>query len=336
VQTDEAGEVEVLAASLPGGIPALARDDERGLVALVVASAADAVVPPARNEFEMTLQPAAEARIRVVDQDGEPVSGVRMDVRVQGANPNSVLPIPGVTDEDGLARVAPLPPGVELMVWPDYEYSRLALDRAPTLQSVMLEPAEAVELETIVIQRGGFAVRGVVVDRDGDPVAGVTVHSLGYSVTPVMTGPDGRFELTGLSAEESQVIAAVSVDGLQARAVAVDPHSAFEPTLDLAPLGTIIATFVGADGQLIPGVRAGAFPRGASQFTLPAPARAFVRGVVTDAQGRARLEHLIPGLEYIIAAEDPEGTGRLLGVQTVMLHGGEEPIEVRVELGIAQ
>lgn len=53
-------------------------------------------------------------------------------------------------------------------------------------------------------------VRGLVADPDGQPVAGADIVSLGAATT---TGPDGRFEIPGLTVRTGLVRVAVSVSG---------------------------------------------------------------------------------------------------------------------------
>ncbi len=336
-QTNAQGEVAVVYRSRGhSGALAYALDEERGLVAATVVASAD----EAGGEVALTLQEAATATVAAIDGEAAPVTDAVFRVWFDDASPDVGLPINVQANADGVAEIAPLPPGIGMRIGPDRQFARYLANRDERWQAVELQPGEVVELAPLTIIRGGFSLRGSVIDEAGEPVEGATVQPLNvfmWSGEPAVTDAEGRFEVKGLSGAQDQAIVAVSPDGTRGMLTPVDPQNAYEPTIQLAPLATIIVKVLAADGRPLAGAQVEVFGQGVPMIGgLPKPAIVHARDVQLDADGKARIEHLLPGLSYVIALQDPAQPGRLLGGQEqVTLYGGEEPVEVTIDLGEA-
>jgi len=334
-RTDARGEVAVLSRSRDRmGALAFALDEERGLVAAtVVASAEDA-----GREIVLTLQQAATASISAIDGDAAPVTDAVFRVWFDDASPDVVLPINLRANADGVAEIAPLPPGIRMRIGPARQFGRYLANREQAWQRVTLQPGETVALEPLTVIRGGFTLRGRVIDEAGEPVTGARLQPLdlfSWGGEPVVADADGRFELKGLSGARDQAIVAVSADGTRGMLTPVDPQNAYQPNIELAPLGTIVVEVRAADDRPAVGAQVEVIPQGAPMIGgLPEPAIIHAPDVTLDADGKARVEHLLPGITYIVVVNDPARPGHFLTPQEqVTLHGGEEPIEVTIDLG---
>lgn len=333
-KTDAHGEVGVLFRAAGNTRPlAYALDEARGLVAATVVASAE----EGGGEVVLNLQQAAAATVEVLDTDAAPVGDVVFRVWFDDASPDVVLPINLKTNAEGVAEIAPLPPGIGMRIGLDYRFDRDLINRDERWQQVELQAGETARLAPLTINRGGFTLRGTVVDEAGEPVEGAKVQPMDvftWNGEPAVTDADGRFELTGLSGAQNQAIAAVSPDGTRGMMASVDPQNAYQPTVQLAPLGTIIVKVRGADGRAAAGAQLEIFGNGVPlNNRLPEPAITSARDVRTDADGKARIEHLLPGLMYAVGVRDPAGTGHFLTQRAVTLDGGEEPIEVTFDLG---
>jgi hypothetical protein len=104
---------------------------------------------------------------------------------------------------------------------------------------------------------------------------------------------------------------------LRARGDEAEPY-----TVRLAPWGTITGRLVDAQGKPLPGAK---LDNDAWQDVLDDPARGLLPGVTTDAEGRFRIEGLLPGLSYTASAEGAEAAKRVYGVviDRVVLKPGE-------------
>ncbi len=316
-------------------VPALAQDIERDLAGLAIING------ETDTEATITLEPAAWAVVETRTRGDEPLADIPFMVRWNTPGWGDDLPLRTSTDDQGRARIGPLPPGVSLTVQPSWEYRNRVLapaadeGRAP----VELEPGETRELEPFVIVPEGFSLRGTVIDAAGEPVEGaVVVCANSISMRPVRVEADaeGRFELTGLGTRDATFVMAASPDGSAAWAEPVDPSVAFEPTIQLGTPGTIVATFVGADGRAAPDLTvqvSGQELRLPPGTELPGDLKGFVRDLRTDAQGQVRVEGLVPGVEYHVLgrAAGAEG-GHWSSSEPVMILGDGATVEVTVTL----
>jgi protocatechuate 3,4-dioxygenase beta subunit len=164
---------------------------------------------------DIPLTRGAGLELLVVDEYGAPVADASVTL-VRGGESGfrsflSRLSDEGAlrTDGGGRLQAERLTPGAGQSLTvrhEDYE--------AQTLGGIELSAGQTVRGLTVVLRRG-LGIRGLVVDSEGSPVAGAQVRlsrnrRFGGRMSVVMsdrprseeTGPDGSFEILGLSAEE--------------------------------------------------------------------------------------------------------------------------------------
>ncbi|MGC9319686.1 MAG: carboxypeptidase regulatory-like domain-containing protein, partial [Armatimonadota bacterium] len=180
---------------------------------------------------------------------------------------------------------------------------------------------------------------GSVIDTEGEPVEGaVVICNYGADMNPVRgrTDADGRFELTGLSARGTVTILAATEDGSLAYAQPVDPSVALEPVFELFPPPSLAVTVTGeTDAIARARARAGVERSGPRFGELPQGLTESVEEIELDEEGRFRVDGLIPGLQYRVIAYVGElrpDAVELIAAEQVMVHGGEETIELSLKL----
>lgn len=103
--------------------------------------------------------------------------------------------------------------------------------------------------------KSGLSASGKVIDGDGKPVAGVTVHwGRGYDHRVKTTGPDGRFAFEGLKSEHPNEVYAVK-PGYAMGTVRVDPKDpgkANNVVVELKPELTISGVVLDTKGKPVP------------------------------------------------------------------------------------
>ncbi len=222
-------------------------------------------------EYTMRLESAATAGGRIVDEDGKPIAGAKVQVMMwDGARPtngdgrlaydNSLATgsDAATTDAEGRWRIdnAPNSPQAKLdllVSHPDYasdQYWRES-QQASGVTNVMLRQGTA----TITLKHG-VVVRGRVTDPDGGPIkdALVVIGDRPYSAsTPreFPTDADGRFRLPALAPGETTltVVAHGWVPQLRKVNVQADPSP---QDFRMAPGKTIRLRIVDADGKPVP------------------------------------------------------------------------------------
>ncbi|MBD3293129.1 MAG: hypothetical protein GF393_09405 [Armatimonadia bacterium] len=339
--TDEAGRVELLFGrqihewDTPLSA-AVAQDPERDLAGIVL------IDGNADDEATIRLQPGAWIETIAQTREGEPLEDISLRLRWQRDEASGHFPVPVTTGDDGRARVGPLPTGIALHVMPSGRHHESTLEPShDAMPRVELEPGETRELGPFVLAPDGMTVRGTVIDAEGDPVEGAIVTS-GRSVygaeQSAETDAEGRFELTGVSvSEETVMVLAVSPDGSAAWVEPVDPAIAFEPTLQLGTPGTLVATIRGADGRPAPDLEVQMSAAGnlllSPTESLPGDLTTHARDLRTDAEGRVRVEGLIPGLEYHVMWRAGPEDEYWQGGESVIVYGDGEVVEVDMTMG---
>ncbi len=288
------------------------------------------------SDLAVVLDPAAVLAGRVLDEDGLPVAGARVQIRSIGFrdrswNRRTASYRATTTSADGVFRAGGLPAGElqQIRVHREGYAAAAAMAAAAALDAAPSGDA-APELE-IVLWRGAEAV-GQVVDTDDQAVAGARVRFSHQpaegearleipqgeylSAPETMTGDDGRFAVRGLPAGDHS--AEISRQGYATRAlpgvrVAVGPEArqadATSPQVDL---GTIIlaaaaqieARVTDPDGEPIPDVRVWLHSRG-EPGALSRPASPRTVTLETDDRGIFRYDDLQAGERIDLRLDHP-------------------------------
>ncbi|MDG3005230.1 carboxypeptidase regulatory-like domain-containing protein [Paludisphaera mucosa] len=168
------------------------------------------------------LEPGAGLEGVVRDPSGKPVPGVDLNVVRFGGSRSGSLDYTR-TDRDGRYRFTGLPrdEGLTLTTWkPGYVPAnrRFVTSEAETSVDLVLESRPY-----------GGAIAGVVVDREGRPIAGAELlNTTGIPEESVRTtsGPDGRFRLDGLYTNRS---------GAKTLGVRAKGYAPIELTVEVGP-----------------------------------------------------------------------------------------------------
>ncbi len=153
-------------------------------------------------EYVLKIEPAALVAGVVVDEEGQPVSGVILQASpnedYKSGQPNTDFQTTKVeTDAAGRFRYPYLPHS--------YEEARFALTRDGYAVSHAVVPMEKSEsVSAILVIKRGYAVAGRVTDAWGNPIFGASVkefHNYGHRKLATETDWNGEFLLLGFSSE---------------------------------------------------------------------------------------------------------------------------------------
>ncbi|MEW6250330.1 MAG: carboxypeptidase-like regulatory domain-containing protein [Planctomycetota bacterium] len=269
---------------------------------------------------DLELTPAVKLSGVVVDESGHPVAGADV-VPARPYEQHSQMSLETLqTDADGRFTVAQLDPEEPLPL-------RARTLAAATDGAVVIVPSELTSpVELVVSAASSFHVRGRVVDRMHQPVAGVAVEIWwlcplknlaipdrpraphGFAISSLLqrlhTGPDGRFESEALWPGDNYKVRTADHGAARAESRMVQGEAG--ETVDAGTLvlqranRTIAGRVVDSAGRPVPGAHV------VNSGDAPQPVRAD-----TDAEGRFQLAGLFDGPAYVcVGKEGFRFTGR--------------------------
>lgn len=298
------------------------------------------------EELTLQLEPGAYLTGQVANMADEPVARIPVWV-LYDAEPTPLgvmcqrLPVEAESDDVGLVRIGPLPPGLRLVIELDEATRHMAVNlRDWDRKQLVLKPGETLTLPTLRLNPAGRTLGGTVFDQQVQPVQGATVaagqgpryRELKKTDQVVTTGANGRFQLSGLRASGYIHLLAFGPERKRACMLSCDPDTDPEPMLTVAPLSTVGGVVYDAEGQ----------PLGGATVWLNCPAYGFPKETLrdirlrpntrTDDRGRYEFGPLIPGIGYALTAEHPK-TGVKSHRHTFVAAGGDGPevIDIYVE-----
>ena len=232
------------------------------LAALAVIAAieahAQAPRPPARKPLEAGTSSISG---RVADDRGAPVAGADVTLSDGSRSADTVK-----TDANGVYRFDRIRAGQYTVQAQHAGYALLVLadfQSAPHLATTEVVPDQHRDDVNLVLPRAG-RIRGRVVDREGRPVAGVSVGAgrmvrgrfmrspLVFRVAPGSTkalqdgtsGPDGAYEIVGVAAGEFLVEANPGM-AFRSQSATVEYQSTFHPDVSSAELAMPVSVEAG-------------------------------------------------------------------------------------------
>ena len=244
---------------------------------------------------------------RVVDTSGRPVIGARVEVSAPGAGiaRYGYRGLSALSGADGAFRVEGVEPGTAEVGVMDGDaddsigWTPPGLGKQAVTALQVTGGADREDVVLTVATRDGV-IRGVVTTPDGHPVADVWVrsaavtarrggpddeqpfHGIAFTVAaPVLTGPDGRFAISRLTAGTY----ALDVDSA---------HESGFAHLASVSTGDTVSIVISLCGVLTGHVTAGGKPVSDFDLTCLGPSSVYGRHV-TAHDGAFRLERLRPG-----------------------------------------
>lgn len=157
----------------------------------------DPAQPPQPLKLVLTPLPRCRLKLKVVDQDGKPVTGASIGVgwwtQHGGGRPNQMTARTADATGEWLSDPQ-IGFGTYMLnvTCPGYDSLRL-----PQWQA---QPGETHDFGVLRLTRANGSIAGLVTDEAGKPLAGVNVFNSSETPNPAQmtTGPDGRFALNGL------------------------------------------------------------------------------------------------------------------------------------------
>jgi len=229
---------------------------------------------PGRVEHDIELRRGASLRGRAVDEDGDPIAGVRISM-------GHAFGRVGETAADGSFLVDCVDPQFQsysfLFVHPDYQSRRVSVD------------AEELERELVVELVAGIEVSGVVVGPDGSPLPAVEVRVQlpGFGGAMAISDDEGRFACH--NAPRGEVLVRAKAPGMatyeQKLTISEEAPAVAGLTIRMVTEGAISGVIVDDQGRPASG---GVIARRDGHY--------FGDGAKTDSAGRFRLAGLPAGL----------------------------------------
>jgi RNA polymerase sigma factor (sigma-70 family) len=243
-------------------------------------------LPDPRERFDRTSQPTgADGRFRAVVMPG---SGILM---VQ-TEENRFRPAPRPTAEEDKKSLAVRPDGMFVNGFGDYS-SLNYLNAYRVFHFGKDDTAATCDLTV----DPGTTLAGVVLDPDGKPLPGSRVRGLTHGWGPLRTLAGAEFKLLALAPPEPRVLVAWHDGRKLAGTATVRGDEAAPVKLSLRPAGAVTGRVVAADGRPLAGARVHYSYRDDKGREI----ELFNAGqdlpvVVTDKDGRFRIDGLVPGL----------------------------------------
>jgi len=272
-----------------------------------------------REDLELRLDASASVRVRLLDQDGKPVSALEASVYPdsdargpRGGNTNDVPDDQIAAEGEGRFRLSGLPVGkaaVELL--PD---GFASIER----KDLKLEPGKTTDLGTLTV-REGRTLRGRVLDAAGAPVQGATVRGFWmadgrFKNRQVQSGADGRFRMSGLSEGALQALM-VSAKGFASKTEnGVPTDEEAEVTLERA--GAIVGRVLLEDTRDPVPAKVEATPEAKAETMSGMRFQfGFNEDDYADASGSFRVDDLAPGKYTLIATLPGKAPARVTGLE---------------------
>jgi hypothetical protein len=280
------------------------------------------VTPDANFIVEIRLPPPRWLEGRVIDADtGKGVTGVYVRYAKQTDDPfgNKTDSSIAVSGADGkfMLPVATGSGTVALSFHPVYGYFPPTygnlIDRKQPVPNTEIEIPALGKVEPVTLKLSrGLAVRGIVRDANGSPIAGALVHGanddIPYGRSSTTTDEQGRFILGGISPYAATTIIAQTDGGGTHASIAGESTQSWEQTRWVS-LDLVLQPGAALHGRVLYGGKPRVGVRMKLQRTLgDNKNRYYPWGeVVTDADGRYRIGGLTAGDGYMFEIYDDEG-----------------------------
>jgi len=248
--------------------------------------------------IEITLGRAGELRGRVVDEKGSPLRGASVSAHASREGPSLMYDTEGSPDAqtsaDGKFELRRLAAGA-------YTVRATAKDRETAVrQDVEVVPGKPGE-ELEITLGPGESLSGKVVDESGAPIAGARIQHWGVGNVQATSGPDGLFEMKGLTAGSLDLNVTKSGYG-QVQLQTTAPGKDLEIRMDRA--AKISGTVRTKSGEPVPAADVSSIPRGANL-------RGYYGGTSARTSPSGTYELEVPKGTWILrasAARRPPGT----------------------------
>ena len=210
---------------------------------------------PIPNEFTAKLDSGWSVGGIVVDPDGNPVEGVKVDPSVEFKKRPDVTSQLGVgtrikTDEKGAWRFDLVPDSMKeiFVTWshPDFQPLSRMISRNTYEVKPDKEPVQRIELSS------GLTVSGTVSDEEGQPIHGALVRLLNWNDIPgAKTDKQGRYSLKGCEAKISRIVVSAQGKALDMKKIFVASEMA-PVNFTMKPGGKIRIRVVDEKGKGVP------------------------------------------------------------------------------------
>lgn len=172
---------------------------------------------PEAGQVELKLRPAATLTGQVVDPNKDPIEGAYLQIMLRASNwGSSFLAHRSVkTDAEGNFEVAAIPAEQRYTITATADgYGQRQIDLSEDQVT-----SDRVQTGVYSLDLANLSVTGVVVDSEGKPVPGASVHCYGGSQDNqpdrnTQTDTDGKFTLTGVCAGRIRIQANARIEGV--------------------------------------------------------------------------------------------------------------------------